>query len=91
MKKAALVKIKAEAQDYEKSEEIFIRSLSLLYAGGVIGKVKYEQGRSTPVMRSTGQTTKKGNHSKQRITFGFGIPIPRVLAWKDLMHKDSRN
>jgi len=42
MKKGAVVKIKAEAQDHEKSAENFIHSLSLLYAGGVIGKVKYE-------------------------------------------------
>ena len=38
-------------------------------------------------MKHTGKTTKKGNPSKQRITFGFGIPIPRPLAYKDLMHK----
>ena len=49
--------------------------------------VKYEQGRSALVMKHTGKTTKKGNHCKQRITFGFGIPIPRPLAYKDLMHK----
>ena len=86
MKKAALVKIKLEAQDYEKSDENFIRSLSLLYAGGVIGKVKYEQGRSALVMKHTGKTTKKGTPSKQHITFGFGIPIPRPLAYKEFMH-----
>ena len=86
MKKAALVKIKLEAQDYEKSQENFVRSLSLLYAGGVIGKVKYEQGRSALVMKHTGKSTKKGTPSKQRITFGFGIPIPRPLAYKELMH-----
>ena len=76
MKKAALVKIKLEAQDYEKCDENFIRSLSFLYAGGVIGKVKYEQGRSALVMKHTGKTTKKGTLSKQRITFGLGISIP---------------
>ena len=42
--------IKLEAQGYEKSDEKsdanFAHSLSLLYAGGVVGKVKYEQGRS---------------------------------------------
>ena len=86
MKKAALAQIKLEAQNYEKSDENFVRSLSLLYAGGVIGKVKYEQGRSALVMKHTGKTTKKGTPSKQRITFGFGIPIPRPLAYKELMH-----
>ena len=87
MKKAAPATIKLEAQGYEKSDENFVRSLSLLYAGGVIGKVKYEQGRSAIVMKHTGKTTKKGTPSKQRITFGFGVPIPRPLAYKDLMHK----
>ena len=87
MKKAALVKIKAETERYEKSNENFIRSLSLLYAGGIIRKVKYEQGRSALVTKHTDKTTKKGNPSKQRITFGFGIPIPRPLAYKALIHK----
>ena len=87
MKKATLVKIKAETERYEKSNENFIRSLPLLYAGGIIGKVKYEQGRSALIMKHTDKTTKKGNPSKQRITFGFGIPIPRPLAYKDLIHK----
>ena len=86
MKKAALAQIKLKVQNYEKSDENFVRSLSLLYAGGVIGKVKYEQGRSALVMKHTGKTTKKGTPSKQRITFGFGIPIPRPLAYKELMH-----
>ena len=38
-------------------------------------------------MKHTEKTTKKGNPSKQRITFGFGIPTPRPLAYKDLIHK----
>ena len=46
-------------QDYEKSQENFVLSLSLLYAGRVIGKVKYEQGRSALVMKHTGKSTKK--------------------------------
>ena len=75
-----------EVQNYEKSDENFVRSLSLLYAGVVIGKVKYEQVRSALVIKHTGKTTKKGTPSKQRITFGFGIPIPRPLAYKYLMH-----
>lgn len=57
MKKATLTEIKMQAQEYEKGNENFIRSLSLLYAGGVIGKVKYMQGRSALVMRHTGKST----------------------------------
>ena len=87
MKKEALVKKKAETEGYKKSNENLICSLSLLYAGGVIGKVKYEHGRSSLVMKHAEKTTKKGNPSKQRITFGFGIPNPRPLAYKALIHK----
>ena len=57
---------------------------------GVIGKVKYMQGRSALVMRHTGKSTKTGTPSKQRITFGFGIPIPRPLSYKDLMQNISQ-
>ncbi|KAJ7361954.1 hypothetical protein OS493_014602 [Desmophyllum pertusum] len=39
------------------------------------------------VMRHTGNSTKKGYQSKERITFGFGIPIPRPLAYSALMQK----
>lgn len=67
LKKATLMEIKKEAQEYEKSNENFIRSLSLLYAGGVIGKVKYMQGRSALVMRHTGKSTKTGTPSVELI------------------------
>lgn len=77
LKRAAVMKINAQAKAYEESNENFIRSLSLLYAGGIIGKVKYQQGRSAMVMRHTGKRTLKGYLSKERIKFGFGIPIPR--------------
>lgn len=61
------MEIKKEAQEYEKSNENFIRSLSLLYAGGVIGKVKYMQGRSALVMRHTEKSTKTGTPSVELI------------------------
>lgn len=59
-------------------------------AGEVIGKVKYMQGRSALVMKHTGKSTKTGTPSKQGITFGFGIPIPRPLSYKDLMQNISQ-
>ena len=65
--------IKIQCVEYEKSEENFIRSLSLLYAGGVISKVKYQQTTSSMVMKNTGRHTKKGFMSKERITYGWGV------------------
>ena len=55
LKRAAAMKINAQAKEYEKGNENFIRSLSLLYARGIIGKVKYQQGRSAMVLRYTGK------------------------------------
>ena len=87
LKRAAAMKTNAQAKAYEESNENFIRSLSLLYAGGIIGKVKYQQGRSAMVMRHTGKRTMKGYLSRETIKFGFGIPIPRPLAYSALMQK----
>ena len=42
LKGAAAMKINAQAKAYEGSNENFVLSLSLLYAGGIIGKVKYQ-------------------------------------------------
>ena len=39
------------------------------------------------VMRHTGKRTMKGYLSRERIKFGFGVPIPRPLAYSALMHK----
>lgn len=39
------------------------------------------------VMRHTGKRTMKGYVSRERMKFGFGIPIPRPLAYSALMQK----
>ena len=87
MRKATVAKIKMQCAEYEKSEENFIRSLSLLYAGGVISKIKYQQTRSSMVMKNTGRHTKKGFMSKERITYGWGIPVCKPLPYSVLMNK----
>ena len=87
MKKATVAKVKNHCTEYEKSEDNFIRSLSLLYAGGVISKVKYRQTRSSLVMKNTGKHTKKGFMSRERICYGWGIPIPKPLPYSILMAK----
>lgn len=40
LKRAGAMKINAQAKAYEESNQNYIPSLSLLYAGGIIGKVK---------------------------------------------------
>ena len=59
MRKASLAVIKPQVKQYEQSDHNVIRSLSMLYAGGLIGKVKYEQSRSALVMKNTEKHTKK--------------------------------
>ena len=71
----------------EKIEQNFIRLLPLLYAGGVISKVKYQQRRSSMVMKTAGRHTKKGFMSKERITYGWRVPVPKLLPYSTLMNK----
>ena len=67
MRKVTLAVIKAQVKVKSMSSQNFICSLSLLYAGGVIGEVKYQQSRSALVMRNNGKHTSKGSMSKERI------------------------
>lgn len=90
MRKASAAVIKGRVKEYEKCDENFIRSLSLLYAGGVIGKFKYQQSRSALVMKNTGKLTKKGSISKERIMFGVGIPIPKPLSYGVLVNRIAK-
>ena len=76
MRKASLAVIKPQVKQYEQSDHNVIRSLSMLYAGGLMRKVKYEQTRSALVMKNTKKHTKKlGSVSKERVLFGMGIPF----------------
>ena len=89
MRKASLAVIKPQVKQYEQSDHNFIRSLSMLYAGGLMGKVKYEQTRSALVMKNTKKHTKKlGSVSKERVVFGMGIPIPKLLPYGLLIKKN---
>lgn len=58
-KASSLAVIKPQVKQYEQSDHNVIRSLSMLYAGGLMGKVKYEQSRSALVMKNTEKHTKK--------------------------------
>ena len=88
MRKASLAVIKPQVKQYKQSDHNVIRSLSMLYAGGLMGKVKYKQTRSALVMKNTKKHTKKlGSVSKERVLFGMGIPIPKLLPDGLLMKK----
>lgn len=85
MTKASLAVIKSQVKEYELCYQNLISSFSLLYAQGVIGKVKYQRSRSALEMRDTGKHANKG--SKERLLFGMGVPIPKPLSSGVLMKK----
>lgn len=62
--------------EFEKCDQNVIHTFSLLFAGGVIGKVKFHQSWSALVMKNTGKLARKGSISKRRIKFGMGTPNP---------------
>ena len=61
----------------------------MLYAGGLVSKRKYEHNRSALSTYSIGTATTKGFLRRRRLVFGGGIPIPKVIPYKDLMSKVS--
>ena len=91
MRKAGLAVIKPQVKQHEQSYHNVIRSLSVLYAGGLMGKVKNEQSRSALVMKNNEKHTKKlGSLSKERVLFGMVIPIPKLLPYGLLMKKKMK-
>ena len=79
---------KAVLKDFENSQNNIIRSVSLLYAGGLVSKRKYEQTRSALSTSSTGRKkTQKGYLQRRRMNIGFGYSIPKIISYKTLMSK----
>lgn len=73
--------IKGKIKDYEQSKENQVRSLRVLYEGGLISKRKYTSIRnSSDVVKETGK--KKKN---QKTEFMKGCEVPKILPYKTLM------
>ena len=79
MRKAVIGKVKRDVKEYEKSRENFIRSVSLLYAGRILGKMKYEQARSAAVMKNSGKQTKRDIYQKKESNLVWEFPFPNHL------------
>lgn len=80
---------KKNVKAFELSQQNVNRSFAMLYAGGLLSKRKYEHNRSSLSTYSIGTATKKGYLQRRRLSFGGGVPIPKVLPYKDLMDKVS--
>lgn len=73
--------IKGKIKDYEHSKENKVRSLRVLYEGGLISKRKYTSIRnSSDVVR---ETEKKKKNMKTE--FMTGCEVPKILPYKTLM------
>ena len=73
--------IKGKIKDYEKSRENQVRSMRVLYEGGLISKRKYTSIRnSSDVVK---QTDKKRKNMKTE--FLKGCEVPKILPYKTLM------
>ena len=64
---------------YEHSKENQVRSLRLLYDGGLIASRKYTK------IRNGGDVGKKSAKSKKTVQFMNECPIPKYLPYKSLM------
>ena len=73
--------IKGKIKDYEKSTENQVRSMRVLYEGGLISKRKYTSIRnSSDVVK---ETEKKRENMKTE--FLKGCEVPKILPYKTLM------
>ena len=74
--------VKQKILDFEKSHTNFVRSVNILYRGGIASKQKYNSIRSslTMCLDETGV-------SKVHIQFMKTIPVPRILTYKELLHR----
>ena len=73
--------IKSKLKDYERSKENQVRSMRVLYEGGLISKRKYTSIRnSSDVVK---ETDEKRKNSKTE--FMKGCEVPKVLPYKTVM------
>ena len=85
IKKASAAVISGHVKEYEKCDQNFIRSLSLLYAGVMNGKVKYQQSRSALIMKNTGKLTKNGSISKKKLSLIWVSQFPNPFCYAALV------
>lgn len=73
--------VKAKIKQYEKSKENQVRSMRVLYEGGLISKRKYTSIRnSSDVVKETGKKRKN-----VKTEFMTGCEVPKILPYKTLM------
>lgn len=74
--------VKDKINIFEKSDSNFVRSVNVLYRGGIASKQKYNAIRSSlsMCMNETGM-------GRKHIEFMKGIPVPRLFTYQKLMER----
>ena len=73
--------IKSKIKDYERSKENQVRSMRVLYEGGLISKRKYTSIRnSSDVVKETDKKRKN-----RKTEFMKGCEVPKILPYKTVM------
>ena len=68
--------VKQKINIFEKSQTIFIRSVNILYRGGITSKQKYNSIRSSLTMGLDDAGVKR-----KHIEFMSNIPVPKLLSY----------
>ena len=87
LRKANVEAVSEEVKNFEMSKDNVTRSVSLLYAGGLLSKWKYLQTRSALSTQCIGTKTEKGHMQRKRSKLESGMPFPRILVYKNLMQR----
>ena len=74
--------VKQKINIFEKSQTNFIRSVNILYRGGITSKQKYNSIRSSLTMGLDDAGVKR-----KHIEFMSNIPVPKLLSYKEVLKK----
>lgn len=74
--------VKQKINIFEKSQTNFIRSVNILYRGGIASKQKYNSIRTSLTMCLDDAGVKR-----RHIEFMSNIPVPRLLSYKEVLKK----
>lgn len=70
--------VKKQVKEFEKSEQNAVRSMKVLYNGGLVSKGKYKKMRSDAALNSNRSDT---STLKSSMEFIEGVPVPKLLTY----------
>ena len=80
MKKVLPLLVNKSIYSYEKEEKNYMRSISILYTGGILSKEKYKHVRNALAFEQSSKSKRK------RLKLDHGIISPAVVTYDKLMN-----